>query len=291
MGKNEVSSFQPSSRPIAANERTIEQQKAQGDRKHIHKSNEYWVAFILEIRASDDDHVYARVYWMYWPEDLPRVDIIDVVSVAGPAAVTQWIETHDQEIQSAMYWRQGYDYRTLQLSSAELVCNCQTPANPDKTLIGCTISERKRWMHYECAARDVLMKVYQRLGTDKPHQTEGLAAKEGKLEEVARLLSPTDAEKTETQPMIYVRSAEMNDDAQAKRPTQETRPETVTLTLGPTQPHLELFSANLKTQDHPIVWEIHDLRKNVRGGEKVWTEEAHCPCGTPLHFGFNMTTT
>ncbi|KAH7464260.1 hypothetical protein FOMA001_g17442 [Fusarium oxysporum f. sp. matthiolae] len=72
MGKNEVSSFQPSSRPIAANERTIEQQKAQGDRKHIHKSNEYWVAFILEIRASDDDHVYARVYWMYWPEDLPR---------------------------------------------------------------------------------------------------------------------------------------------------------------------------------------------------------------------------
>ncbi|RYC79921.1 hypothetical protein BFJ63_vAg17195 [Fusarium oxysporum f. sp. narcissi] len=57
---------------FVANERTIEQQKAQGDRKHIQKSNEYWVAFILEIRASDDDHVYARVYWMYWPEDLPR---------------------------------------------------------------------------------------------------------------------------------------------------------------------------------------------------------------------------
>ena len=32
----------------------------------------YWVAKILEIRASDEHHVYARIYWMYSPEDLPR---------------------------------------------------------------------------------------------------------------------------------------------------------------------------------------------------------------------------
>lgn len=30
-----------------------------------------WVARILEIRAADEHHVYARVYWMYWPEELP----------------------------------------------------------------------------------------------------------------------------------------------------------------------------------------------------------------------------
>lgn len=36
------------------------------------KSEEDWVARILEIRASDEHHVYARVYWMYWPEELPR---------------------------------------------------------------------------------------------------------------------------------------------------------------------------------------------------------------------------
>lgn len=30
-----------------------------------------WVAHILEIRASDEHHVYARVYWMYWPDELP----------------------------------------------------------------------------------------------------------------------------------------------------------------------------------------------------------------------------
>lgn len=31
-----------------------------------------WLAYILEIRASDENHVYARVYWLYQPDDLPR---------------------------------------------------------------------------------------------------------------------------------------------------------------------------------------------------------------------------
>lgn len=30
-----------------------------------------WVAKILEIRAVDEIHVYARVYWMYFPDELP----------------------------------------------------------------------------------------------------------------------------------------------------------------------------------------------------------------------------
>lgn len=35
------------------------------------RSDDDWVARILEIRASDEHHVYARVYWMYWPDELP----------------------------------------------------------------------------------------------------------------------------------------------------------------------------------------------------------------------------
>lgn len=31
----------------------------------------YWVAKILEIRAADEHHVYARIYWMYSPDELP----------------------------------------------------------------------------------------------------------------------------------------------------------------------------------------------------------------------------
>jgi len=51
--------------------------------------HEFWVARILEIRAKDEEHVYARVisddhfimleltllqlYWMYWPDYLPNL--------------------------------------------------------------------------------------------------------------------------------------------------------------------------------------------------------------------------
>lgn len=36
------------------------------------KSDDDWVARILGIRASDEDYVYARVYWMYRPDELPH---------------------------------------------------------------------------------------------------------------------------------------------------------------------------------------------------------------------------
>jgi hypothetical protein len=58
-----------------ANDRSIMQQKATDNDEPMQpgkKSEASWVAYILEIRASDTDHVYARIYWMYWPEELPR---------------------------------------------------------------------------------------------------------------------------------------------------------------------------------------------------------------------------
>lgn len=42
----------------------------------------YWVAKILEIRASDEYHVYLRIYWMYSPDDLPR-DTIHANNLVG----------------------------------------------------------------------------------------------------------------------------------------------------------------------------------------------------------------
>lgn len=58
---------------FVANESTIERQKSGpsgGPVPRTH-SDDDWVARILEIRASDEHHVYARVYWMYWPDELP----------------------------------------------------------------------------------------------------------------------------------------------------------------------------------------------------------------------------
>ncbi|EEU48417.1 uncharacterized protein NECHADRAFT_74541 [Fusarium vanettenii 77-13-4] len=322
---------------FVANEATIERQRAAGTLGSVgplKKSDDDWVARILEIRAADEHHVYARVYWMYWPDELPsgtldgkktvqgrqpyhgqneliasnHMDVINVVSVTQPATVNQWIESDDEEIQDALYWRQAYDCRNSQLSSVDLMCKCQTPANPDKTLIGCTSSECGKWMHRECLSHDVLMQVFERLGTTKPHRTEGTIVKEEKSsEEATRPLSPTDAEEKETQPTIDVRSGETQDNVHVKKGTRETPRNTDTPTPGPTpsrtvtasakgsakkgrkkktmdlKPYQGLFEATLKMNEGPTVWEIRDLRENVTGGEKSWTEKAHClMCGVVI---------
>jgi hypothetical protein len=55
-----------------ANGTTTEKQAApsEASEKPIRRHADDWVARILEIRASDEHHVYARVYWMYWPDEL-----------------------------------------------------------------------------------------------------------------------------------------------------------------------------------------------------------------------------
>jgi hypothetical protein len=49
------------------------------------------------------------------------VDIINVVSVTMPATVVQWIESDDDKIQDALYWRQAFDFRNSQLSVSDLM--------------------------------------------------------------------------------------------------------------------------------------------------------------------------
>ncbi|KAK3500572.1 hypothetical protein B0T13DRAFT_224797 [Neurospora crassa] len=161
----------------------------------IQRRDTEWVARILEIRARDEHHVFARVYWMYWPDELPaktrdrkkivegrqpyhgtgeliasnHMDIINVVSVTEPAIVKHWFEENDEETQDSLYWRQAYDVRSQELSTVELVCGCNTPANPDKLLVGCSSESCKKWLHEECIKDQALRATYERLGTDKPH--------------------------------------------------------------------------------------------------------------------------
>lgn len=47
---------------------------------------------------------------------LAAVDIINVVSVTQQATVNQVTDENDDQIQSALYWRQAFDVRTLELS-------------------------------------------------------------------------------------------------------------------------------------------------------------------------------
>ncbi|KAM0278363.1 hypothetical protein ACHAQH_005183 [Verticillium albo-atrum] len=183
-----------------------------------------WVGRILEIRAQDEHHVYARIYWMYWPEELPvqtkddgkfvqragrqpyhgvneliasnHMDVINVVSVTAEAKVKQWFEENDDEIQDGLYWRQALDVRTLSLSSVHRTCKCKQPANPDKTLVACSQTNCSTWLHDECLKHDALMRTFEALGTDKPHimpvengETDGNDKVD---QETGRPLSPPD---------------------------------------------------------------------------------------------------
>lgn len=44
------------------------------------------------------------------------VDVINVVSVTASATVNQWDETNEEEVQAALYWRQAFDVRSMELS-------------------------------------------------------------------------------------------------------------------------------------------------------------------------------
>ncbi|PWI64370.1 hypothetical protein PCL_10539 [Purpureocillium lilacinum] len=129
-----------------ANDATVEQQnavKADPDLVDKLQPAHHWVAKILEIRAADEHHVYARIYWMYSPDELPldtvidgklasaqqteygrqelvasnHMDIINVTSMVKPVTVTQSLDREGVEATGVLYWRQALDYRTLELFS------------------------------------------------------------------------------------------------------------------------------------------------------------------------------
>ncbi|KAH7112689.1 hypothetical protein EDB81DRAFT_873605 [Dactylonectria macrodidyma] len=319
---------------FVANKSTIERQQAAaslGKDVPTKQLADDWVARILEIRAADEYHVYARVYWMYWPEELPHgtldgkkmvqgrqpyhgqkeliasnhMDIINVVSVTMPATVNQWIESDDDKIQDALYWRQAFDCRNSQLSSVEVLCKCETPANPDRMMIGCTSTTCGKWMHEECLNYDVLMRVYGQLRTSKPHQTKGTIAKERRRDDkTACAFSRKNGEEEETQSVIdgeaynnnrLVKKVEGGISRPSKAPALGPTPSNTDAQTRPTakksrkrkgadsKPYEGLFKATLNLSEGPTTWEIQDLRENVSGGEPSWSEQVYCLlCGVTI---------
>lgn len=102
----------------------------------------FWVAHILEIRATSTSRVYALIAWMYRPDELlsahmgtetptsgrrwyhgkhelvasNHLEVLDVNSMAGHATVAQWFEDDDDNTQHAFYWRQTFNIMSKCLS-------------------------------------------------------------------------------------------------------------------------------------------------------------------------------
>ncbi|KAI8960780.1 hypothetical protein F5Y11DRAFT_253791 [Daldinia sp. FL1419] len=309
---------------FVANSSTIERQKNPSDALQPRKkSDDDWVARILEIRAADEHHVYARVYWMYWPDELPagtqdgkktiqgrqwyhganeliasnHMDVINVVSVTAAATVNQWDETNEDEVQPALYWRQAFDVRSMELSSAELRCKCNRPENPDKRLFGCSNNECKKWLHDECLIHETLLKTYERLGTDKPHKPTPVKQEEAG-EGARRPLSPSESGAAQTaeqsidvkpEEQQTIRLAEVEQtfssikaggagapasNSRSKHKGRGRKPELNNQAAA--KPYEGLFQGVIQSDLSPPVLEITDLRESVTGGDKSWTEPLRC---------------
>ncbi|ROT35457.1 hypothetical protein SODALDRAFT_66696 [Sodiomyces alkalinus F11] len=326
-----------------ANDSTIAPKEPLQNGSGLRRQPDEWVARILEIRAADEHHVYARVYWMYWPEEIPvgtkdgnkyvsgrqpyhghneliasnHMDVINVVSVTQEAKVKQWFEENDEEVQDALYWRQAFDIRSMQLSSIQRTCKCDQPANPDKTLIACSDPKCSTWLHEECLKHDVLMRTYESLGRDKPYQkpvtenTENSVA-DSSDKAAGRPLSPPD-NGSEVQQSIDAKMGNDSDNGITAEPSSQypptagtaknSRGEAVSVDKSITaasktgrkpqgkkkkmdassKPYEGLFEVALKLAESPSVVEIRDLRENVKGGEKTWTEPLAClVCGAMI---------
>lgn len=162
-------------------------------------------------------------------------------------------------------------------------------------------------MHHDCLLDDVLARLYERLGTDKPHverkrvktETEDDENDDKPKQEPQAPLSPTEVKSEETQPTIAVRGSEISDSSGFKPSDEETASSKLAAVATATQKpasdrkppgkrrrasakmYKDLFEATLRMNDGPMAWKIRDLR-NV-GGSETWTEPAHClVCGTTI---------
>ncbi|CAH0019471.1 unnamed protein product [Clonostachys rhizophaga] len=284
-----------------ANEESIKRLKATPDGSGASQSprSNDWVARILEIRALNEQNVYARVFWMYWPDELSasttdgrktirgrqpyhgkheliasnHMDIINAVSVTMAAKVEYWAESDEDDSQSSLYWRQIFNCNTTELTPARPVCKCKTPANPDKMLVGCTNKSCGKWMHDDCLRHDALMRVFDRLGKTTPQVFES-ASEPGSVEadDKKDVLPDADTDSGDTD----------NDKQPTKLPTYISPPGAAApfpaakKKTTKREPYRGLFEANLRLGDGMTAWHVKDLREGVEGGVKEWYEQVFC---------------
>lgn len=142
------------------------------------------------------------------------------------------------------------------------------------------------------------MKTYKRLGSDKPHKPAPVKEEEGS-EGAKRPLSPSETGAAQTaeqsidvKPEEQQETIKLNDVEKAlpatkaentavavthSEPKRRGRPRKSELNDQTTAKlYAGLFKAVILSDTSPPVLEVTDLRKNVTGGDKSWTEPLHC---------------
>lgn len=149
-----------------------EEEKLQYDKENL------WVGLISEFRAENQEKVYVKVFWLYWPEELPmgrqpyhgkrelvlsnHVDVIEAQTIASHAEISQWDENDDSNktVLQERYWRQTLDLNKLgdpkrALSKLRQFCICGGYDNPNVDMYQCHTVGCGLWNHEECLTRAI----------------------------------------------------------------------------------------------------------------------------------------
>lgn len=153
-------------------------QASDGEILAFDKEN-YWVGRVLEVKAASTAEVWLRVFWLYWPEELPRgrqeyhgnqelimsnhMAIVDAKSVASMADINHWDEEDQDQTVGYRFWRQFFDVEKQDtkgggMSSIRRYCICNEYHNPDQTMFKCPNSNCGIWIHQKCMEEAIVEK-------------------------------------------------------------------------------------------------------------------------------------
>ncbi len=99
-----------------ANEESVKRQRSADGTAPPKRLTDDWVARIVEIRALNEQNVFARVFWMYWPDELPPGTIDGRRTVKG---------------------RQPHHGEHELIASNHSQSSCTSPCLPAYCLLGC----------------------------------------------------------------------------------------------------------------------------------------------------------
>ena len=265
-----------------------------------------WVAKVLEVRALDNQHVYLRVFWLYWPDELPMkrqpyhganefimsnaMDIVDAMTVAGPAEVKQWDEQNDeQDDLGQRFFRQFLDINKLgakneALSEIRKHCICRQYYNPDKTMYKCPHDGCGTWNHEECLVDAILEKTYKKLVEDSGPAANGTEA-EGSGSVLSNVKDTITKTLFPAEKLKDLRKSQGSSSTPSKsEPATPKSTSKAKKKVANKEAWKGLFSAKITNGDETVGKGVKATITDERGQDpETWTEDVKClKCGKLL---------
>lgn len=211
------------------------------------------------------------------------MEIIDAMTVAGPAEVKQWDEQDDeQDDLGQRFFRQFLDIKKLGkkvdgLSQIRMHCICRGYYNPDKTMYKCENNGCGMWNHEECLVAAVLEKTYKRLVEDSGPAANGAEATGGS----------NSKEPTKPFPVDKLKDLKKSQSSSALNVSEAATPKSTAKAkkkAGGKGSWKGKFSAKITNGDESTGKGVKATITDERGQDpETWTENIEClKCGNVL---------